>query len=89
MNLSIRLLQEHELPTAERLFRLAFGTLIGLPQPADFGGDANHVQPRWKVDPAAAFAAELDGKLVGSNIATCWGSVGTFGPLTIHPDFWD
>jgi GNAT superfamily N-acetyltransferase len=88
MNLSIRLLQEHELAEAEHLFRLAFGTFIGLPQPTDFGGDANYIQTRWKVDPTAAFAAEVDGKLVGSNIAACWGSVGTFGPLTVHPDFW-
>jgi GNAT superfamily N-acetyltransferase len=89
MNISIRLLQESELPTAEHIFRLAFGTFIGLPQPTEFGGDASYVQPRWKVDPSAAFAAEVDGELVGSNIAACWGSVGTFGPLTIHPDFWD
>lgn len=88
MTLSIRLLQEQELLAAEHLFRLAFGTFIGLPQPTDFGGDANYVQPRWKVDPTAAFAAELDGKLVGSNIAMCWGSVGIFGPLSVHPDFW-
>jgi GNAT superfamily N-acetyltransferase len=88
MNLSIRLLQEHELLTAEHLFRLAFGTFIGLPQPTDFCGDANYVQTRWKVDPTAAFAAEMDGKLVGSNIATCWGSVGFFGPLSVHPDVW-
>lgn len=89
MNASIRLLQENELSTAEQIFRLAFGTFIGLPEPGDFGGDAQYIQPRWKVDPTAAFAAEIDGKLIGSNIATCWGSVGTFGPLTIHPDFWD
>ena|SRR4028118_1907339 len=89
MNISIRLLQESELPTADHIFRLAFGTFIGLPIPTSFGGDANYVQPRWKVDPSAAFAAEVDGKLVGSNIATCWGSVGTFGPLSIHPDFWN
>lgn len=88
MPLSIRLLQEHELAEADHIFRLAFGTFIGLPQPTDFGGDANYIQPRWKVDPTAAFAAEVDGKLVGSNIAACWGSVGTFGPLTVHPDFW-
>ncbi|MBE9191095.1 GNAT family N-acetyltransferase [Gloeocapsopsis crepidinum LEGE 06123] len=89
MNTSIRLLQENELATADHIFRLAFGTFIGLSQPTDFGSDANYVQPRWKVEPSAAFAAEVDGKLVGSNIATCWGSVGTFGPLTIHPDFWN
>jgi predicted N-acetyltransferase YhbS len=89
MPLAIRLLQEQEVSAAEHLFRLAFGTFIGLPQPTDFCGDANYVQTRWKVDPTAAFAAELDGKLVGSNIATCWGSVGIFGPLSVHPDFWD
>lgn len=89
MNISIRLLQEYELAEADHIFRLAFGTFIGLPQPTDFGGDANYIQSRWKVDPTAAFAAEIDGKLVGSNIAISWGSVGMFGPLTIHPDFWD
>lgn len=89
MNTSIRLLQENELLAAEHIFRLAFGTFIGLPQPIDFGGDAIYIQSRWKVDPTAAFAAEIDGELVGSNIATRWGSVGFFGPLTIHPDFWD
>jgi GNAT superfamily N-acetyltransferase len=89
MNTSIRLLQKNELSTAEHIFRLAFGTFIGLPQPTDFGGDASYIPCRWKADPTAAFAAEVDGRLVGSNIATCWGSVGTFGPLTVHPDFWD
>ncbi|MEG4801377.1 GNAT family N-acetyltransferase [Microcoleus sp. ARI1-B5] len=88
MNISIRLLRENELSTAEHIFRVAFGTFIGLPEPADFCGDANYVQTRSLVDPTAAFAAEVDGKLVGSNIAVCWGSVGFFGPLSVHPDFW-
>lgn len=88
MNISIRLLQENELPKADHVFRLAFGTFIGLPQPTDFGGDANYIQPRWRIDSTATFAAEMDGKLVGSNIAAYWGSVGTFGPLSVHPDFW-
>jgi predicted N-acetyltransferase YhbS len=88
MNILIRLLQENELAEADRIFRLAFGTFIGLPQPTDFGGDANYIQPRWKADPTAAFAAEVDGKLVGSNLATHWGSIGFFGPLSVHPDFW-
>ena len=26
---------------------------------------------------------------MGSNFVTHWGSVGYFGPLTVHPDFWD
>jgi RimJ/RimL family protein N-acetyltransferase len=88
MNILIRLLQENELTEADRIFRLAFGTFIGLPQPTDFGGDANYIQPRWQADPTAAFAAEVDGKLVGSNLATHWGSIGFFGPLSVHPDFW-
>ena len=88
MNISIRLLQEHELTEADHIFRLAFGTFIGLPQPTDFCGDATYIQTRWQVDPTAAFAAEVDGKLVGSNLATHWGSVGFFGPLSVHPDFW-
>ncbi|MCU0540650.1 MAG: GNAT family N-acetyltransferase [Oscillatoriaceae cyanobacterium Prado104] len=88
MNLSIRLLREDEFPTAEHIFRLAFGTFIALPQPTDFCGDANYVQTRSLADPTAAFAAEVDGKLVGSNIAVCWGSVGFFGPLSVHPNFW-
>lgn len=89
MKISIRLLQESELLTADRIFRLAFGTFIKLPQPTDFGGDANYIQHRWKADPTAAFAAEVDGQLVGSNLAINWGSVGGFGPLSVHPDFWN
>jgi GNAT superfamily N-acetyltransferase len=32
--------------------------------------------------------AELDGKLVGSNLAANWGSFGFFGPLTVLPELW-
>ena len=31
----------------------------------------------------------LDAEVAGSNFATNWGTVGFFGPLTIHPDLWD
>lgn len=69
--------------------RLAFGTYLGLPDPLAFMGDADFVRTRWRADPAAAFAAESGGELVGSNFATRWGSVGFFGPLTVRPDHWD
>jgi len=85
----IRLLQEDDLAVADRIVRLAFGSFIGLPEPEKFMGDAGYVRSRWRTDPAAAFAAEVDGALVGSNFATTWGSVGFFGPLTIRPDLWD
>jgi predicted N-acetyltransferase YhbS len=86
---SIRPLRESELEEADHIFRLAFGTFLGLPDPLTFMGDAGYVRTRWQADPASAFAAEVDGELVGSNFATDWGSVGFFGPLSVRPDLWD
>jgi GNAT superfamily N-acetyltransferase len=89
MNLIVRPLQKTDLPAALRICRLAFGTFNGLANPLEFGGDIDKVSTRWLADPAAAFGAEVDGVLVGSNFATHWGSVGFFGPLTVDPDYWD
>ena len=85
----IRPLRESDLDTADRLFRLAFGTFLGLPDPLAFAGDSDYVRVRWWIDPDAAFGAELDGELVGSNFVTNWGSVAFFGPLTVRPDLWN
>jgi GNAT superfamily N-acetyltransferase len=89
VEITVRPLREPDLPLADRIFRLAFGTFNGLADPLQFGGDLDKIRTRWLADPAAAFGAEVDGALVGSNFATHWGSVGYFGPLTVHPDFWD
>ena len=86
---TIRPVLEHDLPAADRIMRLAFGTFLGMPDPLKFMGDAAYARTRWLADPSAAFAAELSGELVGTNFATRWGSVGFFGPLTIRPDLWD
>jgi N-acetylglutamate synthase-like GNAT family acetyltransferase len=88
-DVTVENLQEEDLAEADRIFRLAFGTFIGLPDPSAFHKGADYIRTRWKTDPAAAFAAKVDGKLAGTNFATTWGSVGFFGPLTIHPDYWD
>jgi GNAT superfamily N-acetyltransferase len=88
-SVSIRPLKENELEEADRIFRLAFGTFLGLPDPLMFLGDGDYVRTRWQADPASAFAAEADGELVGSNFATNWGSVGFFGPASVRPDLWD
>ena len=88
MEVLIRQLQESELPAADRVFRLAFGTFIGLPDPTQFGGDANFIQHRWHANPSAAFAAIADG-IIGSNLATRWGSCAFLGPLSVHPDWWN
>ncbi len=86
---TIRPLFETDLAAADRIFRQAFGTFLGLLDPPEFAGDSNWVRSRWLGDPSTALAAELDGELVGSNFVTCWGSVGFFGPLSVRPDLWD
>jgi hypothetical protein len=86
---TIRPLLERDLAAADRIFRLAFGTSLGLPDPLQFAGDSDWVRTRWLADPSTALAAELDGELVGSNFVTGWGSVGFFGPLSVRPDLWD
>jgi N-acetylglutamate synthase-like GNAT family acetyltransferase len=88
-NISVRPLRESDLATADHIVRLAFGTFLGLPDPLSFMGDASYVRTRWKANPDAAFAAESNNEVVGSNFAANWGSVGLFGPLTIRPDLWD
>jgi predicted N-acetyltransferase YhbS len=89
MGASVRLLEEKDLPAADRIFRLAFGTFTGHPEPEKFGGDIDKIRTRWLADPAAAFGAEVEGELVASIFVTRWGSVGYFGPLTVRPDLWE
>jgi GNAT superfamily N-acetyltransferase len=88
-SVTIENLQQQDLGEADHIFRVAFGTFIGLPDPASFHAGGDYVTTRWTSDPSAAFAAKMEGKLVGTNFATTWGSIGFFGPLTIHPDYWD
>src|SRR3990170_853751 len=89
LDVTARPLRAEDLPAADQVMRLAFGTFLGLPDPTTFGGDAACVRARWCADPDAAFAAEVGGTLVGSNFAARWGSVGFFGPLSVHPTLWD
>ena len=86
---TVRPLREADLDAADHIMRLAFGTFIGLPHPETFAGDSSYVRTRWRAHPAAAFALEVDGVVAGSNFATRWGRFGFFGPLSIHPQFWE
>jgi GNAT superfamily N-acetyltransferase len=98
MRVSVGLLKENDLPEADRIYRLAFGTFLGLSDPMTCFGDTNYISTRFHADPYAAYGAKVidddgggnddDGKLVGSNFTTNWGSVGFFGPLTVHPEYW-
>jgi GNAT superfamily N-acetyltransferase len=82
-------LKESELEEADRIVRLAFGTFLGLPNPLNFMGDRSFMVPRWRSTHVKVIAAREGGRLIGSNIATRWGSFGFFGPLTVLPDYWD
>jgi predicted N-acetyltransferase YhbS len=87
---SIRQMNENDLEEVDNIMRLAFGTFLGLPENVRFMGDAEYVRTRYNTDPSGAMVAETsDKRIVGSNFALDWGSVGIFGPLTVHPDYWD
>ncbi len=89
MDITVRPLEERDLPDADRVFRTAFGTFLGLPDPLTFLGDADLVFSRWRAAPSDAIAADVDGELAGSMFVANWGSVGFFGPLTVRPEYWD
>jgi GNAT superfamily N-acetyltransferase len=85
----VRPLLADDLDSADRVLRLAFGTLRRLPDPASAFGDRDYVRTRFRAAPDCAWAAELDGNVVGSVFAARWGSFGFLGPLTVHPELWD
>jgi predicted N-acetyltransferase YhbS len=74
---------------ADRIMRTAFGTFLGLPDPASFGGDSEYVRTRGRSANVSAFVAEKDAQILGSNLVTRWGSFAFFGPLTVDPTCWD
>jgi len=86
MSAIIRPLTEADLPAARRIVNTAFGTFLGASDVENFWADRDLVYGRFGAEHVASFAAEVDGELVGSNFATNWGSVGFFGPLSVHPD---
>jgi GNAT superfamily N-acetyltransferase len=88
-SIKVGLLKQSELEEADRIVRLAFGTFLGLPNPLDFMGDRNFIQPRFRSNHVKIIAAREGGRLIGSNVATRWGSFGFFGPLTVLPEYWD
>ncbi len=82
-------MQAADLVEARRICRVAFGTFVGAPDPENFRADREYVFTRWHANPEAAFVAEANGRLAGSNFAANWGSFGFFGPLTVRPELWD
>jgi hypothetical protein len=58
-------LGERDLPEAERIFRLAFGTFLGVPEPETFWSDRDYVYGRSRAPHVAALGATLDGLIGG------------------------
>ena len=85
----VRPMRTNDVDSADRVMRLAFGTIRGLPDPSAAFGDAESVRTRFRAAPDCAWAAEVDGEVVGSVFAARWGSFAFLGPLTVHPDLWD
>ena len=85
----IRHMVQDDILEADRIIRLAFGTFMGHDDPESYRADARYAYPRYSADPSASFVAELDGKIIGSNFGLRWGSIGVFGPLTVHPEYWN
>ena len=78
-----------DVAAADRVMRLAFGTIRGLPDPTAAFGDRDLVRTRFRAVPEDAWVAEVEGEVVGSVLVTRWGSFGFLGPLTVHPSHWD
>ncbi len=88
-SVQIGALREDELEEAGRVVRVAFGTFLSLPNPMEFMSDRDFVTPRWRARNTKLLAARDNGKLIGSNMATRWGSFAFFGPLTVLPEYWN
>ncbi len=65
MDVTIGPLQVNDVDAADRIFRLAFGTRIGLPDPTKFGGDTALIRTRLNARHIAALGAYVEGELVG------------------------
>lgn len=89
MDVRVRPMEPRDVAEADRIVRLAFGTFLGVPDPMTVFGDSDFAYTRFAAAPEAALVAEADGRVVGSNFATGWGSVGFFGPLSVEPSLWE
>jgi len=84
----IRPMAAEDLDAAAHVWRLAFGTHFGAPEPARFRSDMRIVETRFATDPKMAFVAEEDGRILGSVLGMDWGSELVLGPLSVDPDYW-
>jgi len=84
----IRRMRAADLAEATRIWRLAFATFFREPDPSQYRLDIATIETRFATDPANAFVAEHEGRLLGSVIGMSWGTQFVLGPLTVDPAFW-
>jgi GNAT superfamily N-acetyltransferase len=87
-DITLRAMRGDDLAEADRVFRMAFGTWFGAPDPAKFRGDAALFEPRLWSYPDGGAVALSDGAMVGAVFASGWGSVGVLGPVAVLPALW-
>jgi predicted N-acetyltransferase YhbS len=85
---TIRPMTAADLAEASRVWRLAFGTQFGAPDPTRFRLEVRSVETRFATNPDLCFVAERDGSVVGSVMGMDWGSQVVLGPLTVDPASW-
>src|SRR5260370_19080921 len=85
----VGLLKKSEWREADRIFGLASGTLLGLPDPTTFMGDRDLTVSRGHARHVQVLAARDAGRLIGTNFLITWGTFAFFGPLTVLPEYWD
>lgn len=86
--IAVRAMTAADLDAAALVWRLAFGTHFGAPEPARFREDMPFIETRFATDPALAFVAVHGGRLLGSIIGMDWGGQLVLGPLSVDPEFW-
>lgn len=85
VNIEVRLLPDADVDLADRIFREAFGTFLGV----DMHDDTDLLRTRFRAPHTTALAAFAGGELAGSTLVTSWGSVGYLGPVSVAPDRWN
>lgn len=82
---TVRPMRAADLAAADTVYRLAFGTQLGLADPLQFRGDTAIIRTRWTTDPRPCFAAVAGDRVVGSVVGMDWGTAFILGPLTVAP----
>ena len=89
MSIEIRPLVPADAVGATEIFRVAFGTFLGLPDPLAFMGDADLVGPRVRSGHCRCWGAFEQGELVATVATSRWGDFAVLGPLAVRPTHWN